>query len=779
MLTINKITLGMALAGSVSTLSVFPLVAYAQENTVALEEVTVTARKRVESIQDVAVSVTAVSAQLENAAVKNIQDMNNYAPNVNIDFGPASGNGAAITIRGIGHQDPDKSMEAPVGLILDGVFMGTTAGQMLDSFDLERIEILRGPQGTLFGKNTTGGALNVTRSKPTKELGAKVQLGLGDYGARETRAIVNTPLTEAGGLKLLVNKVDTDGYWENTTTGRDAGGVDYQQLGAAVAFDITDRFDVALTYDRIDDDSDRGAFANFNADDSIACLASIGGLVIPGVITVPADPTSPGFGAGCMSLDEGSNEDKVSTNGNNEASTEDHLVSMTMNLALGDWVLTSVTGYQDREEEFVHEFDSSSVQLLTVTGGHEYTQLTQELRINGQLSEKANLTAGVYYFESDIRQYQDSFDMWYYLGFGPGFEIPDGMGGAVPFPLPLGDVSANLDGEVTNKASAVFASLDYLLTDDLSLNLGGRYTWEEKTFTGGAGGWDSQILGEGFIPPGPIRDLKDDWQEFSPRVALQYNVAEDVMVFTSYAKGFKSGGFFARTQNVAAITSFDPEYVDTYEVGMKSEWLENRVRLNVTGFMTDYTDKQEEILVPEEGGQVNTIVRNAGDAEISGLEIELQAAITTDLSVYMMAGLLDAEYKEFFADIDGEAFPGEGAIETDNTYLTLRNTPEKTFGAGFDYYRNVGFGEFSLNYSYRWSDEYQSEFFNDPRGFVDSMGLHSASMNLLVDNKYRMSLYGRNLTNERYARLVKIGGISQMGQYNAPRTYGVQFTADF
>ena len=750
--TINKITLGMALAGSVSTFSVLPQIANAQENSPALEEVTVTARKRVESLQDVAVSVTAVTTQLQNAAVKNIQDLNNFAPNVNIDFGPASGSGATISIRGISHQDPDKSMEAPVGVILDGVFMGTTAGQMMDSFDLERIEVLRGPQGTLFGKNTTGGALNVIRSKPTKDFGAKVHIGAGDFGLLETKAIVNTPLSEAGGLKLSLNRSQTDGYWKNTTTGKDAGAVDYQQLGAAVAFDITENFDIQLSYDRIDDDSERGAFANFNADDSLACIASLAGL----------DPSGPAFGSGCMSLDEGSDEDHVSTNGNNEASTQDDLLNLTMNWSLGDWVLTSVTGYQDREEEYSHEFDSSQVRLLTVTGGHEYSQLSQELRINGQFNERTNLTAGIYYFESDVRQHQDSFDMWYYIFAG----TPLGA-------LPLGDISANLDSTVTNEASAVFASLDYQLTDDLSLNLGGRYTWEEKTFAGGSGAWDSQILGPSIIPAGPIRNIKDDWQEFSPRIALQYNAAEDVMLFASYADGFKSGGIFARTQDVNAITSFDPEYVDTYEAGVKSEVLDRRVRLNATAFLTDYTDKQEEILVPEAGGQVNTIVRNAGDVEISGLEIEMQAVITSNLNLYMMAGLLDTEYKEFFADITGDG------VSTDNTYLQLRNTPDKTLGAGFDYYRDVGFGEFSVNYNYRWSDEYESEFFNDPRGHVDSMGMHNVSMNLAVDDKYKISLWGRNLTNERYARLVRIGPLSQMGQYNAPRTYGVQFTADF
>jgi len=758
MFKINKIAAGIALAGSVSAL--MPMVSYAAES-LALEEVTVTARKKTESLQDLALSVTSITAQLENAAVQNLQDIENFTPNVTIDNSMASAGVAVISIRGMSQQDPDKSLEAPVGVVLDGVALGTTAGQMLDSFDLAQVEVLRGPQGTLFGKNTTGGALVVTRSKPTRELGAKIKVGAAEFGGQEIRAIVNTPLSDKGGLKLSASKVENDGYIENTTLNRTVGGRDYEQFGFALSYDITDSFDVLLSFDKINDDSERGPFANFNDDASIACLASSAAapFLFPAAAPVP-------LGSGCMSSDTGSDENHVSTNGVNEGSIDDQFASLTMNWNLDDWRLTSITGYQERNEKSTFEWDSSQIDLLTVVGEHDYSQFSQEIRINGNLNENINITAGVYYFKSDYRQDQTSYDMWYYIAqLDPSLSF---MKDFAP-----GDVTQSLKTDGTNEVKAIFASMDWQLTEKLALNLGGRYTWEEKTYSGfEASQIESQAVGVLVPFMGPT-NLQSDWKEFSPRAALQYAVNDDLMVYTSFAKGFKSGGFFARTTDVAGLNSFDPEFVETLELGMKSEWMDGRVRLNATVFSSDYDNKQEDVLIPDVGGQVNSHVKNAGTAEVKGVELEMQAQITEGLSVYLMAGLLDAEYVDFTADVTGDA------IETDNTYLKFRNAPDTTVGVGFDYVRPVSVGEFSTNYSYRWSDDYETEFFNDPRGHVDAMGMHNIGFSLSIDDKYKISLYGRNLTDERFARVVKIGGLSQGGTYNEPRNYGLAFTADF
>ena len=757
-------TLGLLVTGYLSALSASPSIVFAQAEIQekseprALEEVTVTARKRAESMQDVPVSVTAISAQLADPSVQSLQDVQNYVPNVSIDEIPGN-NGASISIRGISFQETDKSLDPPAGVILDGVYLGVAAGQLLNNFDLERVEFLRGPQGTLFGKNTIAGAINVIRTAPTRELDAKLRVGGGEWDRRELNAVVNTPLGQNGGLKLYGNKISHDGYIENDLIGDDLGDVDYRQLGATIAFDALDSLEVSLTVERIEDDSEVGAWSNFNrTTDSMACWSTLG---------LPFPPSSLSsdvpFGSGCMEFDDLSGEGRSSVNAPNTSEVTNDYMNLTMGWQAGDWQFTSITGYVDRVEDFRLEYDASRVPFVTVLAGHEYSQFSQELRADGRLSETVNLTTGLYYWESDYWQTQTSYDMWYFFGIGFGPE-----GGFGP-----GDISQGLTGEGDNSAVSVFASLDWELSDKLLLNLGGRFTQEEKTFRGGSGPFTYVPANIDIVPAGPVGNLKDEWNEFSPKVALQYDLSEDMMVFGSYASGFKSGGFFARTQDVYGMQSYDPEYVDTLELGVKSEWFNNQLRLNATAFVSEYTDKQEDVIVPDSNGSVGTVVRNASDVDIQGLELELMAALTDHLSLSANLGLLDTEYKEFFADISGDG------IATDNSGLVIRNAPETTFGLGLDYARDIGFADLSANYSYRWRDEYQTIFGNDPLGLVDDTAFHNASVSLDFNEKYELSLYGRNLSDERYARVILIPPVANFGQYTPPRHYGVAFTARF
>ena len=737
--------------------SAAPMVAVAQEDRVSLEEVIVTARKREESLQDVAIAVTALSDQLQQSTVRNLANTQEFVPNLLIDTTPGN-QGASIAIRGVSFQETDKSFDPPNGVILDGVFLGTSAGALLNNFDIDRIEVLRGPQGTLFGKNTIGGAINVIRSAPTKEWGGELRLAAGDFGKEEIQGLVNMPLTDKGGLKLYGAKLDSDGYIENDLIGKDVGGTDYQQMGATVAFDITDNFDISLTLERTDDDSDLGAWGNFNKFSDAACYSSLGG--VPGLI--PPSPSP--FGSGCMELDENSDEDHSSQNAPNTPDISSDYANLTMNWMVGDWALTSITGYMDRDEELRLEYDASFNEFLTVEAENEYEQFSQEFRVNGNVTDNINLTAGLYYWESEYKQFQESFDMWYYFQ------------NVNPFPIQgygPGEVSQTLRGEGDNTSYAAFANMDWNLTDRLLLNLGGRITYEEKTFSGRTGEYVNQTTGDLIVPEGPDRNLEDDWTEFSPRVALQYSLSDDAMVFGSFSSGFRSGGFFARTQDIDGLTSYDPEYVDTWEIGVKSELWDNRIRLNATAFYSDYTDKQEDVIVPNSTGAVGSVITNASDVEIMGVEIEFTAALTDKLTVFANYGYIDSEYTEFDADINGD-----GMI-TDNSGLVLRNTPENTVQLGGNWVQPLSFGELGLNYNYYWRDEYQTVFQNDPLGHVDSAGFHNASIDLAFLDHYRISFYGRNLSDERYARVILIPPVSNFGQWNEPRNYGVEFSLQF
>jgi len=339
----HKFTLVTALA---SIWSLDQPLALAEEEQLRLEEVIVTARKRAESMQDVPIAVTALGEQLKRSTVRSIQDVSNFVPNVSIDR-IGSNNGASISIRGISFQETDKSLDPPAGVILDGVYMGVVAGGLLNNFDMERIEVLRGPQGTLFGKNTTAGALNVIRTAPTRELGAKVKVGAASWDRSEFQAVINMPLTDNGGLKLYMHRDDHDGYIDNNYLNDDIGGVDYKQLGGTVAFNLTENFDLSFTAEYIEDDSDVGAYANFNKFTDIACLVSVGGFPPAGI---PPEASGAPFGSGCKELDPESDEDHSSVNAPNDSEVTNDFYNLTMNWAIGDWVLTSITGYVNRNE---------------------------------------------------------------------------------------------------------------------------------------------------------------------------------------------------------------------------------------------------------------------------------------------------------------------------------------------------------------------------------------------------------------------------------------------
>ena len=445
---LRKTAIACALA---TTWAAITTLAVAQEESFALEEVIVTARKREESLQDIAVSVTAITEQLTRSSVRNLQDIQDFVPNVTIDKTPGT-QGASISIRGISFQETDKSLDAPIGVILDGVYLGVTAGQLLNNFDIERVEVLRGPQGTLFGKNTIGGAVNVIRSAPTKELGGELRIAAGDWDKQEVNGLINLPLTDKGGVKLYASSLQHDGYIKNNIIGDDIGAMDYKQYGATLAFDVTDNFDLSLTMERIDDDSEMGgAWANFNTPAEFACLTTLG-IEIPGIPNSSAP-----IGTGCKDFDDESDKDHSSQNGRNTGEVTNDYANLTMNWMLGDWRLTSITGYLNREDSSRVEYDASRTEFLYVETATEYEQTSQEFRINGNLTESINITGGLYYWDSEYKQFQESFDMWYFFGFNESM----GFG--------PGDISQDLNGEGTNTAYSAFASVDWTLTDRLLL----------------------------------------------------------------------------------------------------------------------------------------------------------------------------------------------------------------------------------------------------------------------------------------------------------------------
>lgn len=716
-----------------------PMAAAQGKSSLALEEVVVTARKRSESIQKVPVSVTSITRELKESTIRRLDDIQSFTPNVYIRNTSGTPGGASISIRGVSYQETDKSYDPAIGVVMDGLYLGTSSGSLLNNFDIERIEVLRGPQGTLFGKNTVGGVINVIRGPVTMDWGLDASVTIGQDGRQDYKAVANVPIIEDKlGIKLFANDINSDGYMRNTTLGEDVGGDDYQTYGFTTLWKPTDKFDMKLFYEHHANETE-GAWANFNQPEDLTCQLG-----------------------SCQSNDTGSSKDQVSSDRRNSNDSEYDTTILTINWDLDSVLLTSITGYREQDEHNLSGFDASPIPLLYLDYFNEWDQFSQELRVTSQFSETIEFVAGLYYWEVDYEQRWDTGELFYVLDtIG---QIVPGVPGGAGFPPNI--LSRNGQNQETESLAAFFSG-DWKITDQWTITAGVRWTEEKKDFLGGAG----QFYPGGTPPPTPeFTAFSDEWDEISPKLGFRYQHNDDIMVFGSYSEGFKSGGFFGRQSNFEGPDpTYEPEFVENWELGMKSEWMDGRLIFNPTVFFSNYDDKQEEILVPINLGNVATVVRNASTLEIFGAELELQYRIAENWYIRGSYGYLDAEFKDFIADVNGDM------MITDNSDLRPRNTPEHTFGLSSSYTFDLGPGEVQIYGAYRWRDEIEVIASNDPLGHMDSID----NLDLTVsyswdDNRYRLSAYGRNLTDEREVTVARIGGLTAWGNWNEGQVFGVE-----
>ena len=563
-------------------------VAAEESSSPVLEEIVVTARKVEESAQDVPIAITALSEELNHANIRNLSDLNGFAPNVAIDTDGSRSNGAAITIRGISPtRTDDNSFDPPVAVMIDGIHLGSLAGQVLENFDIERVEVLRGPQGTLFGKNTVGGVVHAIRSKPTGELGGKLKVTVGEDGQEEFRGVLNFPVmqdTLAG--KLFVTSIKDDGYLDNVTLNRDVPAKDYMNYGLTLMWTPVDQFEATLTVERFDDDSELNAF-------------QVNSNFAPGVAPPPQDPREVDLSLGTTNCAVYPETCRLSTAtpGNaehdtrNDASLEIDAYTLNMSWDLNEnLTIASVTGYRDMDEYRIYDFDGSSAPFITIERWNDYDQFSQELRLEGQW-DRARFVAGYYYWNSEFTQDWVTGGQFWATLFGAVAYDPfvwslcqgtNGLDGAfAPISCDLGlpngvtpgaDVTQILFETQETTSHAVFANFEYDVTDKLSLSAGLRWTEEEKDFRAGQS-YLSNVERQRLRNFPGYADLDNTWTELSPRVGATYRINDDAMVYVSYSEGFHSGGFFGVNQNIRDFErdQYDPEFANSWELGLKSQ----------------------------------------------------------------------------------------------------------------------------------------------------------------------------------------------------------------
>ncbi len=683
--------------------------AFAQDD--ALEEIVVTAEKREASIQDVPIAIAAVTGEtIENLAIDDIMDL--YVQTPGMSFSRAGGE-AQVYIRGIGTDAFGVTIDPSVAIHMDGVYLGRPQMGLAQFLDVERVEILKGPQGTLYGRNATGGAINVISRKPGDDTDGYLGLGIGSWERQEIKAAGNVQLGEGWAARFAGRYLADDGFTDDLDSNGE-NSIDDQELTAlrgTFAYDNATLVNATIVVEHTD-------FSSGNRSSK------------------PLDGLSFAVVNGAAAQDFGQTRNNLPTYHDWDSSG----LSLTLNVDFSDSLtLTSITGWRDYDSDFFFNTDGTEIEVTRSYFAYESDQISQEFRLASNTDSALSWMIGAYYLDEDKEGA---------LGLGrnthPSF-------GTVSFIIPNTDET---------QALALFGEVNWQINDLWSATLGLRYSDEEKsdfTSVGAIFGDFTGLESTGSVVQFFTRTEDASWDDVSPRLVLSYTPNADTLIYGSVTQGFKSGGWNAFDGSPA----FNPEEVTSFEVGFKSDFADGTVRLNGSIFSYDYKDLQ--VSTFQNGLTVTT---NAADADVWGVELELWARPTPDFMLAASVGYLSAEYKDFqsaFGSCPADATPAElaggcmGAAAGEARVVqlsgnTLQNAPELKANVNGTY--TIGLDGGSAVDLF-WQVSHQSEIFhtqfNDPLIGQDGVTLVDARAAWTsADDKYTVALYGKNLTDEEY-----------------------------
>jgi len=690
-------------------------------------DIVVTARRREESLLDVPIAVTAFTgAQLEASGALDITDLGNVTPNATIEVSRGTNSTLTAFIRGVGQQDPVAGFEAGVGLYLDDVYLNRPQAAVLDIYDVERIEVLRGPQGTLYGRNTIGGAVKYVTRRIGDDPTLNARASYGEYNQADIILSASAPLGNSG-FKLggAVARLTRDGFGDNLVTGRENYNKDIWAARGTLQFEPSSEFFVRLSGDYTKDDSEpRG-----------------GHRLIPGLVSrTPVLRDVYDTRAGLLAPKQ---------------EVEAYGGSLFAELKPTDWFsFRSITGYRKDDSATPIDFDSLAAVDVDVPAFYNNEQFSQEVQWLVDTG-RFNALVGLYYLDASARTV---FDV----------RLPGG-------------VTALTFGDVFTDTRAVFGDFTYDLSDMISVSVGGRYTWDtrrstilRRTYLGGG----SPFFGGTGTLFATTSDFTGsaDYEKFTPRASVSFKPSPDHTLYASYSKGFKGGSFDPRGQSTACRTAagtacnpqqvydflnFDPETVDSYEVGYKASLLDRRVTIAAAAFHADYKDVQ----VP---GSIGTVVNgqqtfigvttNAGRARINGAELEANMTVAEGLAAggdrltfAGTLGYLDAKHKTF---IDAR-----GINVADRR--RFQNTPDWTFSETLAYTVPTGDeGSVSASATLSYRGDSQQFELRTPGLDQRAFGLLDANIVWSLNDRYSIGVHGKNLTDKRYI----VSGYNFLGQ---------------
>ena len=714
--------------------------------TAVLEEIVVEARRRSENLQEVPIAVTAFQGyELESRDIGDISVLSDTTPNVSLkptaSLSGAS-NASAFFIRGVGQTDFAVTTDPGVGVYLDGVYIARSVGGVLDTLDVESIEILRGPQGTLFGRNTIGGAINVRSRRPADELSVDVNVTVGSRDRRQYAGALDLPLTDRLSARLSFLTREQDGYVKRLVAYDDGGilvptgtksnahnlsdeqgNADSNTIRVAFDMDVTDSWNLYLSIDNTDIDEESAA--------STAAISSMG--LMPDSALTPIEV--PGLGLvspGDPRLVTGDPDTTYATGPNGTDVDIDGITLISSWSFANDIQLESITAFRTTQGRFNRDGDGTPFPIGEQTRKFEYEQFSQELKLNGSMGN-IDWTTGLYFLT------EDSEDL-VFVSLGNLFGPPP---------------SIDIDNYVDNESVAVYAQGTWRVSEKLGVTGGLRWTRDDKEYE------TSQIIP--VIPLTVVDGSNDEtFDAITGRLGFEYRTSDELMYYFSASRGFKSGGFTPRyVAPVATPLPFDEETVDSYELGFK--WENDRARVNVAAFTSGYDDIQL-VLFDSFGAPIN---QNGGDATLQGIEVEGKFLVNEIFRVSFTAGWLDSEFDSV---LPPTALPFQPITENSE----FPNSPELQVSMSPELVFPVAKGEVRLRLDWIYSDDVHQTFENDPELLQDSYDLVDVSISYINDrNNWSVTLGGHNLSNERIIVSGGIGRVPGFGDanYNKPREW--------
>ena len=716
-------------------------------NAAVLEEVVVTAQKRTESLQDVPIAVATFSAEdLLNQGVGGTQALQTAVPGLVYNNTGAT---AQPFLRGVGTRLAQNGLEISIATNVDDRYVARPTASLFELADIERIEVLKGPQGTLYGRNAAGGTIRVITKDVEDELGGSFKASAGNFDSYTLSGTVNVPLTENFGMRVTGLSKWRDGYAKNVDPrGRsEFDDMDYQAFRAKFRWDVTDAVTSRLTLDYWHRD-DLGGVENVNIS--------------------PGNLGTTNFLAAANGTPITTEKEKLASAMTDDNTGNEFAGQLRFDVELGDMgiELVSITTYNNFELDWIGDADGGGGAHLDAFVFENSEGYSQEFQLLSSSDSALTWILGAYYFD-DNHDYELTVD---FSDVVPGFLFSQSY------------------QSVDVKSWAIFGQASWAFSDRMTLTVGGRYTEDDKDVKAIASQREGITLGA-LVPI----DLSDSWNEFTPKVSLEYALNDDVMTYFTYARGFKSGGFNypAVTSKPPADSALEPEILDMFEIGLKGEFIGSTLRLNASGYYYDYTDLQVTRAAAGVGAAVTT--ENAANAKVLGFDLDVIWLASDDLTLTAGLNVLDTEYEEYLASAFIFKIPGNTATTYAETGMTrtpinadgldMIRAPDFSFLVSGEYVFRLNNANLPVFLSYSYKSEYDFDIVAGPRESLltqDDYGLLNGRVTYEPDNgKWALAFFAHNITDEDYFDDNVANGAGIRVNRGAPRTYGIEASYHF